>query len=487
MNRYILSLLSLIILISACKKDIIETNQNANLHFSNDTIIFDTAFHSIGSPTQTLTIYNHNNFNIITDISLNLLASGSFRMNVDGIDGHEHKSIKIPAKDSIFIFLEVTPNFNENSEFLITSMIEFKTGINSQNVKLVLPGRNAIFHLPQNNNFTDIYDNIINFRYHSIKGDVVWSNDLPHVIYGQVIIEPNSILTIEKGTEIYFHNNSGILVGNPILITSEGTPPLNNGTLIVNGEKDEEVKFQGDRSSELYTSTPGQWNGIYFAPGSINSRIEYAIIKNGTTGIRADSADITTPALIINNTIIKNMSSIGILGQGANISATNTIVSNCGQHTIACNIGGNYNFTHCTFANYWQYNRTTPSVLLNNYYNGIDGQTYPRPINEATFTNCIIYGPLTTEISLDNLESVEFNYIFDHCLIKLDEKINTNNIHYNNVIINQSPQFIDYNQNNLHLSNNSPAINAGKLLVTALTDIEGKIRNSPDLGAYELE
>ena len=56
------------------------------------------------------------------------------------------------------------------------------------------------------------------FKYYSIKGQKTWTNELPHVIYGSVIIEPNATLTIEEGAEIYFHSNSGIDVGNKILI-----------------------------------------------------------------------------------------------------------------------------------------------------------------------------------------------------------------------------------------------------------------------------
>ena len=51
-----------------------ENDQSATLHFSNDTIIFDTAFHSIGTPTKTLTIYNRNSFTVLTDINLNLIS-----------------------------------------------------------------------------------------------------------------------------------------------------------------------------------------------------------------------------------------------------------------------------------------------------------------------------------------------------------------------------------------------------------------------------
>ena len=461
-----------------------ENDQSATLHFSNDTIIFDTAFHSIGTPTKTLTIYNRNNFTVLTDINLNLIDGGSFRMNVDGVPGNSQKNIEIPAKDSIFIFLEVTPNQNSSNDFLLTSNIEFTTGTKKQDVKLVSPGRNANFYLPHDNIFTDGTDSL-NYKYYSIKGNKIWTNELPHVVYGYVVIEPNSTLTIEEGSEIYFHSNSGMFVGSPILISADGTPPLNNGTLKINGSLGNEVTMQGDRLDVWYENLPAQWNGIHFVQGSINSTIDYAVIRNGTTAIRADSVANSNPTITISNTIIKNMSSIGILGQGANITASNTVISKCGQYAVACNIGGTYNFTHCTFANYWDYNhRNTPSILLNNYYEGADENIYIRDLDAANFTNCIIDGSLSTEVSFQEQELGEFNYTFDHCLIKLDPNEDTDNAHYENVIINQSPKFKDKSENDFHLTEDSPAIDAGKFTFI-LDDIEGNIRITPDIGAYE--
>ena len=45
-------------------------SESVNLDFSNDTIIFDTSFNSIGTPTKSLIVYNNNNFPAITNISL---------------------------------------------------------------------------------------------------------------------------------------------------------------------------------------------------------------------------------------------------------------------------------------------------------------------------------------------------------------------------------------------------------------------------------
>ena len=430
------SLLLLIIIISlfACKKDLLDNNISGKLKFSNDTIIFDTSFHSIGTPTKILTVYNQNNFNITTNVLLSSSNNGVFRMNIDGEPVENQKEIEIASNDSIFIFLEATANINLNNEFLLTSNIEFISGNNNQTIQLVVPGRNANFHLPNDNFFFDGTDSI-NFKYYSISENEIWTNNLPHVVYGYIVIEPEAILTIEEGTEIYFHNNSGIFVGNPIL-SNQNSQLNNNGTLIVNGSLNNKVIFRNDRLDSWYENIPGQWNGIHFVQGSINNIINHAIISNSINGIRADSVSNNNPTVEINNTIIKNISNIGILGQGATINATNTLITKCGQYSVACNIGGNYTFTHCTFANYWSYtNRSTPSLLLNNYYEGSDGNIYVRDLDAANFTNCIIDGSLSTEVSFQEQELGEFNYNFDHCLIKLDPDEETDNSHYISSII----------------------------------------------------
>ena len=184
------------------------------------------------------------------------------------------------------------------------------------------------------------------------------------------------------------------------------------------------------------------------------------------------------------------MSGVGILGQGANINASNTVISKCGQYTLACNIGGTYNFTHCTFANYWDdNNRNTPSILLTNYYEGSDGSIYPRALDAANFTNCIIYGNMGEigEISFNKLNGTTFNYSFDHCIIKLDPTLNTDNPQYINSIINQDPKFIDNYKGDFHLEETSPAIDNGNNSTEGTLDIEEKNRENPDIGAFEYQ
>jgi hypothetical protein len=456
-----------------------ENDQSATLHFSTDTITFDTVFASIGSITKTLTVYNRNNFDVKSNIALLGNSAANFRMNIDGIAGNSQTNIEIPAKDSIFIFLEVTIDpSSSNTPYILSDSLVFTTGTKKQDVDVVAWGQDAYFHT------ANTYGDIINgndttrFYYHLLDCSQPWTNDKPHVIYGYAVVDPGKTLLINEGCNVYLHNNSGILVGNPFLEAS-------GGSIKVNGKFGNEVTFQGDRLDPWYKDIPGQWDRIWLMPGSIDNEINYAIIRNGNIGIHADTVANNNPTVNISNTIIENMSAIGILGQGANITATNTVIRKCGQYAVACNIGGTYNFTHCTFANYWDYNhRNTPSILLNNYYEGADGNIYVRNLNAANFTNCIIDGNLSTEVSFQEQELGTFNYTFDHCLIKLDPTISTDNTHYQNTVINESPEFVNNTESDFHLTESSPAIDAGEITST-LDDIEGNPRNNADIGAYE--
>jgi hypothetical protein len=481
-----ISLLALIILFSCSKPDE-EMLSNAQLNFSSDTITFDTIFSSIGSITKTLTIYNNNNFDIISDINLNGASAANFRMNIDGISGNNQNDIFIGKNDSIFIFIEVTINPSLNSlPYILSDSLIFTTGQNHQAVKLIAWGQDAYFHTA--NTFGEIINgsDTNKIYYHQINSNETWLNDKPHVVYGYVIIEPNAELNINEGTNIYFHKNSGIIVGNPF-------SDQYGGTLKVNGTFNNEVTFQGDRLDSWYQNVPGQWDRIRFIPGSYNNEINYAIIKNGTTGIHADTVSNSNPTVTIRNTIITNMSSIGILGQGARLEVSNSVISQCGQYTVACYIGGDYTFNHCTFANYWNYSfRNTPSILLNNYYYDNNENIQIRNLNNAYFGNCLIYGSLSTEISFDNNENGQFNFTFDHSLIKIDPNTNTISNNYINIIKNSDPLFTDYLNNDFSLKENSPAINSGNFQISQnnnlLYDLKEVNRNDPpEIGAYEYD
>lgn len=485
LKRIILPLL-IVLSFTACKRDFFDESGPGELKFSTDTIIFDTVFTSVGSITHTLKVYNKNdNYITISSIDVsNQNSEGVYRINVDGVSGIHAENIKIAAHDSIYVFVEATINpVASNLPYLVTDSLLFVTNGKIQDVDLVAYGQNANFYTPHDNFFISSTDDadIVNYKYHSIQDDTTWSNTLPYVVYGYIIVEPNATLNIENGCQIYFHKNSGIIVGNPLVDD-------NGGTLKVNGELNSEVTFQGDRLDEWYEDAAGQWDRIWFTSGSIDNEVNYAIIRNGTVGLHADTISNNNPTLTVNNTIIENMSDIGIFAQGSHVVGENNIISDCGRYAMVLNIGGTYDFKHSTFANYWSSSsRNTPSVLLNNYYEDTKGNIQLRDLLQANFTNCIVAGSLAEEIGLQENTAAIFNYNFNNCLLTLHPDSALTSLNQNNSIKIQNIDslFIDIQEDNYQLHHLSPAIDAG-IDIGVSIDILGNSRNGlPDLGAYE--
>ncbi len=459
---------------TSCRKDKIITSSSAKLAFSSNSILFDTVFTTVGSTTIPLVVYNNNNEKIkISSIRLGGGNYSNFKLNIDGTAASQINNLEIAAKDSIYIFVKVTvdPN-NSNSPFVINDSILFETNGNLQIVKLVAWVQNAYYYTP--NHFGPNLP-----PYSIIRHNDVWTNDKPHVIYGYAVVDSNFSLTIKANTRVYLHPNAVLWVYRDASLKVEGT--LGN-----------QVTFQGDRLENDYQQVPGQWSKIWITEGS-ECNINYAVIKNGTVGIQVDTLpdNCTAPSLKITNTIIENMSAVGILAQGSWVEAYNCVVGNCGQNAVWLNIGGNYNFIHCTIGNYWNYSvRQTASLDINNHYTDINNVGHGRNL-KANFGNCIVYGDLSDEIELDNSTSAAFNYNFDHCLLKtkLDSAASFLSS-CNNCIYNNDPLFSSTANNNYQISSGSAAIEKGlrSIALTVPFDIlrhNRTIKIAPDIGAYE--
>jgi len=449
----------------SCKKDELIIDSNASLEFSNDTILFDTVFTTVGSATKNFKIYNPHNQTI--KISRIYIAGGSssfFRMNVDGIPGRDFTNITIEAGDSLFIFTEVTvdPN-NGNNPLVVTDQIIFETNGNTQDVDLVAWGQDAYFHAPANGSGSSFF---------TLPCNEVWMNDKPHVVYGWAVVDSLCNLNILPGTQVHFHNNSGLLV-------------YNDGVLNVSGTENNKVVFQGDRLEYAYDKLPGQWNGIWML-ASGDCTMDNAIIKNGTFGIRCDTVGTSGNGLVMSHSIIENMSSLGIYGNaGAKIKATNCLVNNVGQYTVALTIGGDYTFNQCTFTNNWLFgDRSTPGMIVTNWYE-YNSTNIVRPLY-LSVDNCIIYGNQENELTLDLLSGSTLNYYFANCNIKTDQ--NVSGPEFSNCQINQEPLFQDISIQNYHIWSTSPCKDAGNTTTIVNNDLDNNPRDgNPDIGCYEIQ
>ena len=477
---------------SCVSEDDFVSDQSVNLKFSSDTLRFDTVFTTMGSVTKQIKVYNKESKPIKIDrISLGGGRNSFYRLNVDGDTNMVLRDIEIGAKDSMFIFARVTidPN-NQNNPFLASDSIIFSFNNKEQYIQLEAYGQNAYYHTPNAWLVFENADGTKDSTHYSLAhfggidrgvtvngNDIEFKNDKPHIIFGVLIVNSSSTLNITEGTRIHLNNKADIWV-------------LPDATLKVNGSYQNNVVFQGIRRDTYYSNLAGQWGLIRFFAGSKNSRIDNAIIKNGTIGLMADSCVTTNnPTIEINNSRIENMSYYGLFSRGASINASNTVVQNTGKETLALVWGGKYNFVNCTFANYWAYDsrRTSKTLFLQNYYTDINNNVQLRPIEECNFYNTIIYGSNEEEIEIDKAEGARLDYYFENCLLAT-KTINSNSASVRDSYFNLNPLFNEPNEGDLRIKENSPAIGRGNGIWNSIYpfDIVGNTRTyPPTIGAYE--
>jgi len=447
-------------------------DSDAALKFTLDTVYFDTVFTTIGTITESFRVKNpHKQFVKIDEISLAGGESSVFRINVDGEPGVQFSGLEIAPGDSMYVFVEATLDPNGSGDILrIQDSIIFLTNGNLQDIDLVAWGQDV--HI--------LRDSVIDVP-------TTWTADKPYLILNYVHVDSLSSLTIDPGVSIHLHRDAVLFV---------------DGSLEVNGNKDEPVLFGGDRLEEFYDDIPGQWGLIYLSQTSRDNYINYAEIKNGTLGllISAPPESVNMPDLEISNSIINHMSSNGIYALNSTITGTNLVIGDCGGSCVGLFYGGAYKFTHCTFSNNWPTyysNRQLPALLLSDYFGDYDDDgnlvVYAGgDFEKAEFRNSIIYGNSRMELLIESYEDRQLNYLFDHCLMRIDEdSLNyKDDPLFNSIINNQNPMLVDTIPNLFLPDSISPAINAGLAAhsVEIPYDLNGNNRLedfAPDLGAFE--
>ena len=469
------SLAGLLFTVSCRKEEAISNNSSLKLSFSADSVIFDTVFTSIGSATKQLRVYNTSNNKIkISSLSLGNADQSAYRINVDGEAGSSFSDIEISGGDSIYIFVRVTIDpQNNNNPYVVEDDIHFLTNGNEQSIKLVAWGQDANYIL------ADTY--ITGLPPFKIVADsletVHWTNQKPYVIYGFAVINSYGKLIIEEGTRVYFHDGGGLWA-------------YVDGVLNVAGTVENPVSFQGDRLEQDYQNIPGQWDRIWLMEGRVgyDHIIENATIRNGFIGIQAESfTRLTENKVKLHNVIIENMNGIGIFSRIFNIVASNTVVSNCGGYNLALTGGGYYSFVQSTIAGYWPFSvRNTPAMYINNYL--LDTLDNPIPIAfNLNFDNSILYGYNKDEFETDMDGGADSLYFFKNCILKTALNLSNDEI-YSNVLKNEDPLFVNYSENDYRIDSLSPAVGRADVAIasTVPKDILDNSRLPlPDIGAYQ--
>jgi len=462
-----LFILSFIFFLATCKKESFITAPDARVTITADSLKYDTVFTTTGSITQSFKIINENNQKLnISSIKLMGGNTSVYKINADGIVGPEINNIEIRANDSIYVFVSVVINQNLTSlPFIAQDSIKINYNGRDRWVQLEAWGQNAHF-----------------FRNRLVTGNETWTNDLPYVILGALVVDTTATLSIDKGCRIYVHADAPVVV---------------DGTLLVNGQKDsiDRVYFRGDRLDDPYKDFPASWPGIFFRGSSKDNVFNYAVLKNAYQAIASQdlSPNFPNPKITLNECIVDNAYDAGIITVNSNIKAVNCLISNCGKNLLLLK-GGDYQFTHCTVATYSNnfILHKDPVLTISNFIN-VNNVPQISPLN-ALFRNCIFWGDgvVEDEVVVRKSGSTAFSVNFDYGLWKI-EKTNPTTVPgvvASQMINNQPPLFdsIDVSKRfyDFHLQAASPAVNKGTN-AGITKDLDGKPRpvGLADLGCYE--
>ena len=468
-------IIAIICLLSSCNDDNLKGNSKEILAFSTDTLTFDTVFTTVGSTTEKFLVYNPTKYPInIRSITLKGENNSPFRLNVDGSISANNcfKNVEIGARDSIFIFVEVTVNpQNSDSPVLVVDSIVFETENRVQTVILEAYGQDV-----------EIFENRI------IYNDTVLSPRKPYLIRGYLALNYNKTLTIPAGCKLFFHNNANLII---------------YGNLVVNGSFEKPVEMRGSRLDKVRFSTPvnynvvaGQWDGIYLLGKNAYHRLKHLYTNSGNIGIFLSNDDRTQiPSLEIENCRIHNFVYYGLVVQNGNVSVKNSEISNTGSYTVYLS-GGRHIFLQSTIANYYDRNPAAPTrrdkspAVIMQLLDKIAPMT-------AEFKNCIIAGTLDNEFSIADRFIDKFNGSFSNCYIqrtRIFELPQFSEIRWSakNDTIFKSPRY-DFNKGqyfDFTPDSVSPARDiADPAIATQFPlDLNGKNRltdGKPDAGAYE--
>ena len=450
-NTFAVILLTLFWLGCSTKDETVSFDPGMMLVFSNDTVAFDTLLSARRSSTRRLTVYNPNESAIQFDeIALGLGNGSDYQIIINGKETNTLANEFLNGGDSLLILVEatITPQ-NRNLPYLVKDSIIFSWNTNREHVKLVSYGQDG-----NTINTTSICDEI-------------WTNDRPYIIADTVLVSEGCLLTIERGTNIYFENDAVMFV---------------QGTLKAIGDSANHIVFRNARFDGVYDRVPGQWDGIYFLEGSTDNEVAYAEIFNGQVGLRVGTPDDDDiPDLIVSNTEIYNMSLAGILAFTSDIVATNTLIYNSGNYLFGGFAGGNYALFHCTLSN-------EPALFIQDEATVQFSDNLVLSENNllvedlsVEIVNSIIWGPADEELLINNGGGANVSGILTSNIIRSGEELSDN---FTSREFN-FPGFLDAFGNDYRLDTLAFAKDKGIDLGIAI-DLVGRSRdNMPDIGAFE--
>ena len=471
--RYLLiALVTLLLAVCSCSDDDSFTTSRSNLlYFSMDTVKLDTIFSNVPTHTKSFWVYNHSGDGIrCTNIRLEHGNQTGFRVNVDGTylgptNGYQINQVEIRNKDSIRVFVELTSSttFKETPQLLQDNLLfSLESGV-QQRVNLKAYSWDA----------TLVVD------YLKISRDTLLSTTKPLVVYKGIVVEEGATLTIGAGTTIYFHNDAGIDVF---------------GRLVCNGTPEANVILRGDRIDRMFDYLPydnvsGQWQGIRINESSYDNVLQYTDIHSTYNGISIDSCDIERSTLQMVNSTVHNCQGYGILANHCQASFVNCQITNtlCDCMSV---VGGRTTINGCTLAQFYPFDSNRGVALR--------FSSNPYPLVDFLCQNTLITGYADDEMMAEKVDSVDFHFLFKHCIIRTPVITTDDSLYFENVIFEDIEDTIssgrkhfvkidiDKQQYDFHLDSVSCAIGKADAVTSMPLDRDGNMRdNEPDIGCFE--
>ena len=386
------ALLLLASLVGGCKEDVVAGE--AHLRFSVDTVSFDTLFSGIGSTTAWVIIYNTYDRPALID-NVNLLSGGTtgFRFNLNGDPGPSLSNIRIPAGDSLFLFVELTSTEQGHPQpVYLEDALVFTSGANIQTLHLDAWSWDAI-----------------RWNGKTILADTTLTGSRPILLYDSLVVAENVTLSLQEGTTLYMHDGARVLV---------------YGRLDARGSMENPVTFRGDRFDEVfiglpYAYYPGQWYYIQLKATSFDNVLDHVRISGGYYGLVADSSSTDRLKVSLTNSVLHNHVYNSLFSVCNKLEVANSLLSNSGEYTVFL-LGGEAMFTHCTLANHINLiTREGPTLVLANALLDAKEQEVHYPL-QATFRNCLITGSQVEEIGFAFTENkaVSADVLFSHSLLR---------------------------------------------------------------------
>lgn len=457
-----LALFLLSFITQGCISDAISTSSTDLLTFSRDTVSFDTVFTDLGTPTARLVVSNPAKKGVIVSSIRFRNPDSRFRVNVDGMAGTEFRDVEIRGRDSIYVFIECyIPETEGNEPQYTEDALEFVTNGVTQSVTLEAWGQNVT-------------------RLHGLTVDssTRFTAERPYVVFDSLIVAPGAVLTLEPDVKLLFHDKAYMRI---------------YGTLEALGSVGHLIDMRGDRLDDVlpdveYDVMAGQWQGLSFAPGSFNNRMEYVDMRSTSGGLSLDScSNLSDIKLTLLNSWLHNSQSHVLSAPYCKVEATGCCFSESAGSVVDLH-GGDFRFLQCTFANNYLFASTGDAIIGLWNVQADETGVNRNPAMRASFENCIVYG-MQSDINIGDLTGTEVFFRY----VSLQSE-GTDDENFINCIWNTDPMFMTDRPKyifNYRLMPDSPVASAGNpayITGAAITDMFGVNRlgyGNPSLGAFQ--